>query len=97
MGFYDRIISDLSEGKTVKVRLSGNSMTPLIKSKQLVTIAPISTEIKKGDIVLCKVKGRIYLHLVTAIKNSSYRISNNHNHVNGWTKIIFGKCIKVED
>lgn len=76
-------------------------MTGKISSGQLVTVAPIKdpeTEVEKGDIVLCKVRGRVYLHLVTAVKAGQYQISNNHGFVNGWTSAdnVYGKCVKVE-
>lgn len=88
----------LQEGKTFETSEKGNSMTPLIKSNQKHTLAPISIEeVEVGDIVFCKVKGRYFTHLVTA-KNEEkgIQISNNHGHVNGWTKQIFGKVIEVK-
>lgn len=59
----------------------------------------LETEIEKGDIVLCKVNGRQYLHLVTAKRGKQYQISNNKGYINGWITIsnIFGKLIKIED
>lgn len=64
----------------------GQSMTPILKSGQPVICKPVTedTELKKNDIVLCKVKGNYYLHKISAIKNGvSYQISNNHGHING--------------
>lgn len=61
-------------------------MTPILKSGQPVICVPIAkeTELKKNDIVLCKAKGKYYLHKISSIKNGvSYQISNNHKHVNG--------------
>lgn len=61
-------------------------MTPILKSGQPVICKPVTkdTELKKSDIVFCKVKGNYYLHKISAIKNDiSYQISNNHGHVNG--------------
>lgn len=72
-------------------------MTGKVNHRQLVTVAPITSPIKKGDVVLCKVSGRVYLHLVTGVDGDRYQISNNFGHVNGWTRTIYGKCIKVDD
>lgn len=61
-------------------------MTPILKSGQPVICVPVTkeTELKKNDIVFCKVKGKYYLHKISSIKNGvSYQISNNHGHVNG--------------
>ncbi len=74
-------------------------MTPLIKSRQKVTLVPIAdlTSIKKGDIVLCKVRGSYCTHLVKQSRISKgtheFLIGNNHGHVNGWTRHVYGKCI----
>lgn len=72
-------------------------MVPKINSGNLVKISPDLSDLKKGDIVLCKVNGRQYLHLISAIKGDRYQISNNKGYVNGWTQTIFGKVISVSD
>lgn len=92
-------IKFLQGGETVSFRPRGNSMTPRIRSGQLCTVAPVNpTEIKKGDVVLCKVRGSEYLHLVSAVQDGRFQISNNHGHVNGWItgKNIHGILISVE-
>jgi hypothetical protein len=87
----------LEQGKTFEASEKGNSMIPLIKSGQKHILTPIKLEqVEVGDIVFCKVKGSYYTHLVTAINNEKgAQISNNHGHVNGWTKQVFGKVTKV--
>jgi phage repressor protein C with HTH and peptisase S24 domain len=87
---------NLAKGETVALRPHGNSMTPLIKSGNLVTISPDISDIQKNDIVFCKVNGHFYIHLVKSIKQDQYQIGNNHGHINGWTKNVFGKVVKVE-
>ena len=90
-------IDKLQAGETVSFRPVGNSMTPRIYSGQLVTVSPDISNVEVDDVVLCKVNGNIMVHLVTAIQGGRYQISNNHGHVNGWTKKIYGKVIKVEN
>lgn len=102
MSWATSYIADLKAGKTVQFRPRGNSMVGKINSGQLCTVEPITddTIIKKGMILLCKVGGHQYLHLVTAVApDKRVQISNNHGHINGWTSRnqIFGICIKVED
>ncbi len=86
-------ITPLLEGKSVLVRGIGNSMTPRLLSGQIVRVDPINSDtiLKKNDVVLAKVKGNFYLHKITAIKLPLYQIGNNHGHINGWTKQIYGK------
>ena len=99
MGWAVNHIKKLQDGETVQFRPHGNSMKGKINSGNLVTVEPIDDqEIKKGDIVLCKVNGRDYLHLVKAIKGKQYQIGNNRGHINGLVSIgaIFGICTKIE-
>jgi hypothetical protein len=73
-------------------------MTPRISSGQLCTVEPVKNPLKKGDIVLAKVRGTPYLHLVTAVRIDQVQISNNHGHVNGWTGFqhVYGILTKVQ-
>jgi len=92
--------NQLKEGKTIQFRPQGNSMQGRIESGQLVTVTPVSSLPSVGDAVLCKVEGRYWLHLVTAIgSDGRYQISNNKGHVNGWCKPenVFGIVTAVED
>jgi len=98
MGWATSHIKRLQNGETVQVRPTGNSMQGIIESKQLVTVVPASIEdVKEGDVVLCRVAGTDYLHLVKA-KDSRGRvqIGNNRGRINGWTKAVYGKCVRVE-
>jgi len=72
-----------------------------IDSGQLCTVEPIRDfdELEKGDIVLCKVNGGEYLHLIKAIQGPRFQIGNNRGRINGWigSNSIFGKCTRIED
>lgn len=90
----------LKNGEVCKVIGFGQSMSPILKSGQPVICEPVTeeTDLKKNDIVLCKVKGKYYLHKISAIKNGvSYQISNNHGHVNVTISRnnIYGKVIEI--
>lgn len=100
MGWVLHYIQKLKTGEVVSFRPRGNSMAGKIESGQLVTVEPIKDDsiLEKGDIVLCKVKGNEYLHLIKAVKGERYLIGNNKGGENGWIgrNSIFGKCIKIE-
>ena len=69
MGWAVNHIKKLQAGETIQFKPRGNSMKGKINSGNLVTVEPINDQkLKKGDIVLCKVKGREYLHLVKATR-----------------------------
>lgn len=92
----------MQAGKTVEnYREGGNSMTPRIRNGQKQTLVPVLdlAQVQVGDIVLCKVRGRYFTHLVKKIRNNhgslEFQIGNNHGHVNGWTRKIFGRSVAV--
>jgi hypothetical protein len=74
-------------------------MSGKIESGQLCTVEPVDpSSIEVGDIVLCRVNGREYLHLVKAIDGERFQIGNNRGRINGWVtaRSIFGRCTRVE-
>jgi hypothetical protein len=97
---WQALAARLRNGETVQFRPKGGSMSGRIESGNLVTVAPLSGDapLSEKDIVLCKVRGRYYLHLIAAIRGEQYQIANNRGFVNGWIgrSGIFGRCIKVE-
>lgn len=75
-------------------------MVGRIESGQLCTVEPIGEKtLEVGDIVLCKVKGHEYLHLIKAMQGKRFQIGNNRGRINGWitAKSIYGKCVRIED
>src|SRR5262245_50776704 len=99
MGWAAGDIEKLRAGETVSFRPRGNSMSGKIGSGQLCTVVPVDlASLRVGDIVLCKVNGREYLHLVKAIQGQQFQIGNNRGRINGWVSAgaIFGRCVSVE-
>ena len=92
-------VEKLKAGHICKLTGYGNSMAPILKSGQPVICIPVtdSVELKKKDIVFCKVNGHYYLHLISAVKGKAYQISNNHGHVNGTIgrNSIYGKVVRI--
>jgi hypothetical protein len=100
MGWANHYIERLKAGETVQFRPHGNSMTGRIASGQLCTVEPVDlTSIMVNDIVLCKVNGSQYLHIVKAIQGERFQIGNNKGHINGWVtgSSLFGVCTNIED
>jgi hypothetical protein len=98
MGWASGHIERLRNGETVSFRPRGNSMKGKIESGQLCTVEPAAPgSLTGGDIVLCKVRGREYLHLIKAVQGQRFQIGNNRGRINGWVsgEAIFGLCVKV--
>ena len=98
MGWATGHIAKLQNGEIVAFRPRGGSMSPKIRSGQLCTVEPHDGELCSGDIVLCKVRGSEYLHLIKAIQGNRYQIGNNHGRINGWINrnSIYGRLVRVE-
>jgi hypothetical protein len=99
MGWAAEYFARLQNGDTVQFRPKGHSLRGKIESGQLCTVEPVDTAILKvGDIVLCKVKGKHYLHLIKAIQGNRFQIGNNRGHINGWVggNSVYGKCTRIE-
>lgn len=99
MGWASDYISDLRRGEVVDFRPVGRSMEPRIFSGELCTVAPVDArhDVGEGDVVLCKVAGREFLHRVWTVKDGQFLIGNNRGRSNGWIgpDAIFGKLVKV--
>ncbi|MFE5208914.1 S24/S26 family peptidase [Streptomyces sp. NPDC056600] len=101
MGALDAVAQRVAGGATVTFRPSGASMTPLIRNRQQVVVAPVDpARVEVGDVVLARVAGTVYLHLVSSVDPARKRvqISNNRGRVNGWTSHdrVFGICVAVD-
>jgi hypothetical protein len=99
MGWADAHIARLTRGETVQFRPRGNSMVGKIDSGQLCTVEPLGDhDLEIGDIVLCRVKGNQYLHLVKAVQGERFQIGNNRGGINGWItrRQIFGRLLALD-
>lgn len=94
------IVEQLKLGEVVTFTAHGSSMSPKIKNKEEVTVSSNISNLSVGDIVLCRVKGNYYLHLIKAIKivknkGERFLIANNKGHENGWIGISAIYGIKI--
>lgn len=72
-------------------------MAPRVHDGDSVTLAPATTY-DVDDIVLVRVKGRDFLHLVKAVDSQGrFLIGNNRGGLNGWVGLtaIYGKAVQV--
>lgn len=100
MGWATAHIERLQDGETVTFRPRGHSMRGKIDDGQLCTVEPVDVAtLQVGDIVLCKVGGYQYIHLIKAIQGDRFQIGNNRGRINGWIGAngIYGKCVSTKD
>ena len=99
MGWADFAREALRRGETIQIKPRGHSMKGKVNDGDLVTVTPWAPEeLAVGDIVLVRVHGNDYLHLIKAIDKGRFLIGNNRGGTNGWvsSNSLFGKAIKVE-
>lgn len=71
-------------------------------SGQLVTVEPVNPdhEVFKGDVVLCSVQGRHFLHVVKEVKwdgtSVMFLIGNLRGGTNGWVRggEVYGRLVE---
>jgi len=89
----------LRRGETVQIRPRGHSMSGKVNDGDRVTLAPADPmALKVGDIVLVRIHGADYLHLIKAIRRGRFLIGNNRGGINGWVgaHAIYGIAKKIE-
>jgi hypothetical protein len=99
MSWAKYAIEALRRGETTKIRPRGHSMKGKVDDGATVTLAPVDPDtLQAGDIVLVRVHGTDYLHLVKAVNDGRYLIGNNRGGTNGWVgrNCIYGIATKVE-
>ncbi|HMA35441.1 MAG TPA: S24 family peptidase [Chloroflexia bacterium] len=92
-------IEALGRGEVATVKPRGHSMRGKVDDGDLVTLAPADpAKLAAGDIVLVRVNGHVYLHLIKAIDRGRFLIGNNRGGVNGWVgpDCIYGVATRVE-
>ena len=94
---YERALAQLDAGKDAKMRVFGNSMTPLIRTKSVVVYRRTG-DYEVGDVVLVKIKGDYLTHKITKIdEKGRFMIANNKGRENGWVSTIYGRVVVVND
>lgn len=89
----------LYKGKKIQIRPRGHSMKGKVNDGDLVTLEPCDpVKLQVGDIVLVRVRGTDYLHLIKAVNNGRFLIGNNRGGTNGWVghHCIYGLATKIE-
>jgi SOS-response transcriptional repressor LexA len=92
-------IEALQKGQAAQIKPRGHSMKGKVNDGDLVIVEPCKQEdLKVGDIVLVRVRGRVYLHLIKAVDRGRFLIGNNRGGVNGWvgSNSVYGIATKIE-
>lgn len=97
MGRYEHAIEQLRKLGTVTMTCRGNSMLPILPNPAVCRFA-VAEEYRVGDIVFCRVRGRIIdAHKIVQTGPRGYLIANNRGHQNGWTNTVFGRVVQATD
>ncbi len=99
MGWVTEAHEKLQNGESAQIRPRGHSMKGKVNDRDLVTLEPCDpADLKVGDIVLVKVRGRVFLHLIKAKSKGRFLIGNNRGGTNGWVgnNAIYGIATQIE-
>jgi hypothetical protein len=99
MSWAKHAIEALKRCQAAQIKPRGHSMKGKVNDGDLVTIEPCDVEkLAVGDIVLVRVRGRDYLHLIKAIEGGRFLIGNNRGGINGWVghNCIYGIATRIE-
>ena len=92
-------IERLMNGEIIISKEPGNSMEPILHSREPVILVPIQLlkePIKKGDIVFSKIHGTCYTHKVYGVsEKDGFLIGNNSGYMNGWTREVYAKAFLI--
>ena len=99
MNWASYAIDALRRGEVTRLRPHGHSMHGKIEDGDTVTVEPIGERaLQAGDIVLVRVHGHVYLHLIKAVQGERLLIGNNRGGTNGWVGrgAVYGVATRVE-
>ena len=102
--FADLCEELLGRGERVRFRAPGRSMYPTIRENEVIIVEPIApSEVKVGDIVLCRVKNGVVAHRViriTAYDSQPQRSSSAPPDSTSLPRLSFflrGDALRLED
>jgi hypothetical protein len=99
MSWAKYAIEALQKRQSAQIKPRGHSIRGKVNDGDLVTVEPCNLEdLKAGDVVLVRVRGRVYLHLIKAIDKNRFLIGNNRVGINGWvgSNGIYGIATRIE-
>ena len=76
--FFAQVESEISAGRSVRFKVKGSSMYPLLRDgKDEVTLSPLNSTPKANDIVLFRYRGKHVLHRIIAFDGDTYTIQGD--------------------
>ena len=99
MSWAKYAIESLKKGQQAQIRPRGHSMKGKVNDGDLVTLEPCDPgKLSAGDVVLVRVRGTDYLHLIKAVNGDRVLIGNNRGGTNGWVgrNCVYGIATKIE-
>jgi len=91
----------LEKGANFRFQAAGASMSPFIRSGDILTIAPLHGAIRPGDVLAFRhpENGRLVVHRVIASEENGFLLrGDNSSRSDGWTmrEDIIGRVARVE-
>lgn len=80
--FFEQIEAEIAEGRSVRIRMKGHSMRPLLREgRDTVVLAPCGErDLRRGDIVLFRHAGRHVLHRILRCDGERFLLAGDGNY-----------------
>ena len=76
--FFSQVESEIASGKSVRFRVKGHSMYPLLRNNNdEVTLSPLNKDPEILDIVLFRYRGKHVLHRIIACSGDTYTLQGD--------------------
>lgn len=100
--FGEVCLALLREGQSVRFRAAGLSMAPSIRDGDWITVAPLTTAVRRGDVLLYRTGGRLTAHRVIGRVRGSEQLLRLRGDAPGWEeervafRDVLGHVVDVE-
>jgi hypothetical protein len=100
--FGEVCLALLREGQSVRFRAAGLSMAPSIRDGDVITVAPLTAAVRRGDVLLYRAGGRLTAHRVIARGRGGDALFRVRGDAPGWEEErvawgdVLGRVVEVE-
>jgi hypothetical protein len=82
--FEEVCVALLAEGRSIRFRAAGLSMEPSIREGDLITVAPLAGQVRRGDVLLYRAGQRLLAHRVVGRVRGDDGLLRMRGDAPGW-------------
>lgn len=81
--YFEAVAEQLRDGRTVRLRVGGNSMLPFLHDgREVITLSPVksATCLRKGAVVFFPYQGKYIIHRIVGYRQGLYILQGDGNY-----------------